>query len=172
MLPLEYRRRADAPDDAPLAVEAHDDAADWSAPHGSVEKATPSLDDVALIQGAYFILTGVWAIVSIGTFQRITGPKRDTWLVKTVGALVIAIGGVLMAAGLRRRADSQTLALGAGTAAAFTAVDVWYVARRRISPVYLLDAVAECVLVSWWLRRRREAPSGAARLPRPADARR
>jgi len=26
--------------------------------------------------------------VSIGTFQRVTGPKVDTWLVKTTGALI------------------------------------------------------------------------------------
>jgi hypothetical protein len=30
---------------------------------------------VALIQGVYFVATGVWPLVSIRTFMAITGPK-------------------------------------------------------------------------------------------------
>ena len=38
------------------------------------------------------------------------------------------------------------------TAAGLAVVDVIYVTRRRISSVYLLDAVAETALVLGWLR--------------------
>jgi hypothetical protein len=31
------------------------------------------------------------------------------------------------------------------------AIDCYYVARRRISPVYLLDAVAEAGIVAAWI---------------------
>jgi hypothetical protein len=43
---------------------------------------------VALVQGLYFLMTGLWPLVSIGTFQHVTGPKIDLWLVNTVGVLV------------------------------------------------------------------------------------
>jgi hypothetical protein len=33
-------------------------------------------------------MTGLWPLVSIGTFQQVTGPKTDLWLVKTVGVLI------------------------------------------------------------------------------------
>lgn len=69
------------------------------------------------------LLTVLWSLLSIDTFQKVTGPKTDLWLVKTVGV----IGAVLGVSGL-------------------AAVDVFYVAKGRISPVYLLDAAAELAL--------------------------
>ena len=38
------------------------------------------------------------------------------------------------------------------SAAGLGLVDVWFVARRRISPVYLLDAGAEALILAGWLR--------------------
>jgi hypothetical protein len=100
-------------------------------------------DIILTAQGAYYALTGLWALVHIGSFQWVTGPKVDTWLVKTVGALVLVSGTVMAASGFRRRGLPEIRALAAGSAAAFTLIDTIYVAKRRISPVYLLDAVAE-----------------------------
>jgi hypothetical protein len=45
---------------------------------------------LAARQGVYYLLTGVWPLPSIGSFQRVTGPKTDLWLVRTVGVLVAA----------------------------------------------------------------------------------
>lgn len=100
------------------------------------------------LQGAYFAATGVWSLVHIDSFQRVTGPKTDLWLVKTVGALVGVIGGALMAAAVRGRQTDEVRALAMGSAAALAAIDVTYVAKRRISPIYLADAVAELVLMA------------------------
>jgi len=71
---------------------------------------------VALAQGSYYVLTGVWSLVHIRSFQAVTGPKTDLWLVKTVGVLVIAIGGVLCSAGLRRQATPEIPSLAVGSA--------------------------------------------------------
>jgi hypothetical protein len=40
--------------------------------------------------------------------------------------------------------------LAIGSAAALTAVDVVYVAKRRIAPIYLADAVLELGLMTGW----------------------
>ncbi|NJK94616.1 MAG: hypothetical protein HC905_06550 [Bacteroidales bacterium] len=53
------------------------------------------ISTLSLVQGSYFFLTGVWPIIDIHSFMRVTGPKEDIWLVKTVGALTIAISLVL-----------------------------------------------------------------------------
>lgn len=106
--------------------------------------------NVALGQALYYVVTGVWPLVSIGTFQKVTGPKTDLWLVKTVGVLIAVIGGVLGAAGLRRRVTPEIPLLAVGSAAGLTAIDVVYVAKRRIAPIYLLDAVGEVVLIAAW----------------------
>ncbi|UFS72213.1 hypothetical protein LPW11_08465 [Geomonas sp. RF6] len=108
-------------------------------------------DVVAQAQGAYFFLTGVWPILSIGTFQMVTGPKRDLWLVKTVGAVITAIGAALFMAGYQSEIVGSIVLLAIGSALALAAVDVIYVAKRVIAPVYLLDAAAEFALVLWWV---------------------
>jgi hypothetical protein len=46
--------------------------------------------------------------------------------------------------------------LAPGNAVALTAVDVVYVAKRRIRPVYLLDAVLEIALLAGWFRLARQ----------------
>jgi len=114
------------------------------------------------IQAAYFVLTGLWSLFGVRTFQRVTGPKVDIWLVKTVGVLVTVIGGAL-ALGARRRGQlaPETLALAAGSAAALAGIDVWYVTRGRISRVYLLDAAAEAAFFA--------AGALTARSDRPFD---
>lgn len=101
-------------------------------------------------QGVYYGLTGLWAIVSIGTFQKVTGPKVDTWLVKTVGVLIIVIGAVLGLAGKRGEPVPEVPLLAVGSAAGLAAIDVIYVARKRIRPIYLLDALAEVGLIGLW----------------------
>ena len=49
--------------------------------------------DVARVKGWYFLVTGLGPLVSIGTFQRVTGPKVDLWLVNTVGMVVADMDG-------------------------------------------------------------------------------
>src|ERR687889_207512 len=91
---------------------------------------------LALVQAGYYVLSGVWPLLHLRSFERVTGPKADGWLVKTVGVLVI--GGALGLAGWRRRVSPEVALVAAGSAAGLAAIDVVYVGRRRISPVYLL----------------------------------
>jgi hypothetical protein len=106
---------------------------------------------LAVAQAIYYGATGIWPLLDIKSFERITGPKADRWLVKTVGALVTAIGASLAQA----REDPtrpETVILATGSAVALGTIDVVYVAKRRISPVYLLDALAQAVLLVAWVR--------------------
>jgi len=125
---------------------------------------------VAAGQGAYFALTGLWALVSIRTFQMVTGPKADLWLVKTVGALVGVIGVALGLAASRRRVGPETILLGVGSAASLGAVDMIYVARKRIAPIYLLDALAELLLIAAWGHASYHRPRQDKAQVRPTEA--
>jgi hypothetical protein len=106
---------------------------------------------LSLAQGIYYVASALWALLGVGTFQKVTGPKTDVWLVKTVGVLVAAIGGALGLAGFRRRETLEIGLLGAGSASGLAGIDTYYVARGRISPVYGLDAVAEIVFLCGWI---------------------
>jgi hypothetical protein len=105
---------------------------------------------LAIGQGAYYAATGVWPFVSLPTFLAVTGPKTDVWLVHTVGALVIAMAIALLVGARRDGPSSETIALGAGAALAFAAIEAWYGLRGVISPVYLADAAVELAIALAW----------------------
>src|SRR2546421_7334222 len=98
---------------------------------------------LSLAQAAYFVLTGIWPLVSIETFMMVTGPKTDLWLVRTVGVLIAVVAGSLLVSACRRVTTPETVVLAVGTALALTAIDVIYVSLGTIDNVYLLDAAAE-----------------------------
>lgn len=102
-------------------------------------------------QGAYFAITGLWPLFHYPSFEKVTGPKADVWLVKTVGALVSVIALLLLIAAVYREINVSTVIAGAGTAFALMMVDIIYVSKKVIRPIYLADAIIEMVLVSIWI---------------------
>jgi hypothetical protein len=117
-----------------------------------------------MLQGIYFIGTGVWPILHLRSFEAVTGPKFDGWLVKTFGALVASVGAALVVGSREGRGASHVLpTLGIGSAAALGLADGIYVLKGRISPVYLLDLLAEVALAGVWLcEARRASPRSRA----------
>ena len=110
----------------------------------------------ALAQGGYDLLTGLAPLVSRRGFEWVTGPKHDWWLVIMVGLLATVVGATLIASTYDRLPRSSAL-LAIGSALAFLAVDVVYVARGVIRPVYLADAAVQAAFIGAWtvgLRRR------------------
>lgn len=104
---------------------------------------------IVSIQGAYYVLTGLWPLVHLGSFEAITGPKSDDWLVRMVGLLATVIGATLIAAVVRGRTGFlEVIILAVGSALAFAGVDLWYGLNGRISPVYLGDALVELGFVA------------------------
>jgi hypothetical protein len=120
-----------------------------------------SVSRVAQGQAAYYILTGIWPLLSRRSFQAVTGRKRDFWLVQTVGALVGVTGAALATAARDQRSlESPAIRiLGIGSALSLATIDAVFVGRRRISPIYLADAAAEVGLVAGWLFARRSVSS-------------
>ena len=124
----------------------------------TLNKALPVL--TAWAQGVYYVAFAIWPIVSIDTFQAVTGPKTDHlstgleadhWLVNTVALLLVAIGCTLLTAGWRRHVCPEIIVLGITSALAVAAIDIIYVARGTIPPIYLADAVIEGTLIVAWL---------------------
>ena len=96
---------------------------------------------------AYYLATGLWPLIDMRSFALVTGPKTDKWLVKMVGALA-ATNGLALAVGARTMPSRETRTLAVASALSFTAIDVIYVLRRRIRPIYLGDAALEIALAA------------------------
>jgi hypothetical protein len=142
----------------------------WSPVGGEARESPRLLRLLGWFQGIFYVLTGVWPLVSIGTFQLVTGPKLDLWLVKTVGLLIAVIGLALLAGAKRRRIGPELVLLAAGSAASLAAVDIVYALSGRISDIYLLDAAVEIPLavawvVGWFLARGKEPIPGGRKAP-------
>lgn len=107
------------------------------------------LERLALLaQGSYYVATGIWPLLHMRSFERVTGPKSDRSLVRTVGALVAAIGVTLLQAALRRRVPAEVQMLAGLAAAGFLAVEVPPALRGRIAPIYLADAAFEAAFLA------------------------
>ncbi|HEU4798986.1 MAG TPA: hypothetical protein VFS94_00010 [Gemmatimonadales bacterium] len=102
---------------------------------------------VLRVQGIYYLTSGLWPLFHMASFEAITGPKVEDWLVRMVGLLAAVIGMTLLVAVRRRNRGIEILVLAIGSALAFAAVDIRYALGGVISPLYLADAVVELGLV-------------------------
>ncbi len=99
----------------------------------------------------YLVASGVWPIVHRRSFEAVTGPKTDFWLVRTVGGLAAACGAVLGASVVRGRPSGEIQLLAAAQALVFVTADMF--AARTQSRVYLADVVLQAACVPAWFVR-------------------
>ena len=121
---------------------------------------------VVVAQGLYLALSGLWPLVHYRSFERVTGPKKDEWLVQTVAGLAVTAGGALLHAGKSHESLEVARTIGIGSALTFGAIDTIYGATGRIRRVYLADAIVEAFWLAAWARQRDHA-SYAHRYPHP-----
>jgi len=115
------------------------------------QERRPPAARLALAQGVFYFASGLWPILSLKTFEAVTGPKLEGWLVKTTGAMIANVGAALAMAGARGKVSREMRILGAGAAASLAVVDFHYAgARRRISPVYLIDGAVQLATAALW----------------------
>ena len=103
------------------------------------------------IQTIYYLITAVWALVDIDSFMKVTGPKTDIWLVKTVSVLLLAICISLITALLSRTLNKSVVALAVTSCIVLIIIDCYYVWSKTIPEVYLLDAGVEFMLLILWI---------------------
>ena len=105
---------------------------------------------LALLQGLYLLISGAWGVLHIESFQRVTGRKTDLWLVKTVGLLLVAVGIALLVAAAREQFDPALIVVAIGSAAALLIIELVYVPKRVIPPIYWLDGAIEAGFIVAW----------------------
>lgn len=106
---------------------------------------------IALSQGIYFFITGLWPILDINSFMVVTGPKTDIWLVKMVGALTVSISFLLLYAGISKRMTPESFILILTSFISYLFIDVIYTLNKTIGIIYLADAVIEAGFILLWI---------------------
>lgn len=98
---------------------------------------------VLIFQGAYYLITAIWPIISLRSFMRFAGPKPDRFIFWTVDLLIIVIGTTILFGVIR--GDLGTVAfLGVLSATAFMIVEVVF--SGRISPYFWADFAVEAAI--------------------------
>jgi hypothetical protein len=105
---------------------------------------------ILVAHSIYILITAMWPIIDIDSFMKVTGPKTDIWLVKTVGASLIPVG-LCMLSFISIPASRPVIMLGGGTAISFICIDVYYVVSGVIPDIYLADAFVEALFLAGWI---------------------
>lgn len=106
------------------------------------------------LHGIFNIVSGIWPVAHMRSFEAVLGRKTDHWLVYTVAGLLFSAGVTQLFAADDRSSLEQSRRIGVGCAATLATIDLVYAPSGRISRMYLFDALAEIGWVIGWLRTR------------------
>jgi hypothetical protein len=108
------------------------------------------VSSLLVLQGVYYLVTGLWPLVHIASFVYVTGPKTDIWLVKMLSLLIACAGLALMKGSSERNNSFAINVLGITSAVSFIFIDLFCTLNGTISKVYLVDAFLQLfILVTW-----------------------
>ncbi|WP_312508470.1 hypothetical protein [Chryseobacterium culicis] len=106
---------------------------------------------VPIVQGLYFIITGIWPIVHIESFMQITGYKTDIWLVKTVGLLILPYSILCFYTVINTKRNAAIAIVNIMCCLGLAWIDLYYYLKDTISWVYLIDCALEMIFSAYWL---------------------
>ena len=124
-------------------------------PQGPIHK-------LCIAHGVFNAVTGLWPVLHRRSFEAVTGPKADFWLVRTVGLLLATTGGALTLAGVRRSVTPEIRLIGVGVPGTLAAIDLVHGSTGRISRIYLLDAALQAGIIAAWIAVSRSAGQTAS----------
>jgi len=103
---------------------------------------------ILIFQGLYYLITALWPIAHITSFEIVTGKKRNHWLVYTVASLLLVSSLVYLYSGFKNAPTPvETIILSVGNALALTCIDLIFVFNHKIRKIYLLDASLELLII-------------------------
>ena len=95
------------------------------------------------IMGWYYVITGVWPLIHMKSFEAVSGTKTDKWLVRTVSLLILSSGIIFV--NFNDSESSRWLAIMNAVSLIF--IDVRYSLREVVRKIYLADAVVEVIFL-------------------------
>lgn len=103
---------------------------------------------ILIFMGIYYLLTALWPLIHINSFEAVTGKKRNHWLVYTVASLLLVSSIVYVYTGFKStHFPVEIIILSVGNALVLTIIDIVFVFLRKIRKIYLLDASMEILLI-------------------------
>ena len=106
---------------------------------------------LAVIQGFYYCLRGLWPWVSPGSFMALAGSRTDWWGVHTGSSLLLVVGIVFLVAALRSVLSLELGLLMIGCCFSLGIVDTAYILKGSLLPFYMIDGIEEVAILAFSL---------------------
>ena len=107
---------------------------------------------LAYAHGLYYLCGALWPLISLASFEAVTGNKRDEWLVRTVAGLMLVLGALLLHdAHVHHRIARSLGIMAGGMAGVLGAVAIISSLSGRISWLYLPDGIIHLSFACGWL---------------------
>ncbi len=107
---------------------------------------------LAKLHGTYCVVGGLWPLLHMASFEAVTGPKEDDWLVRSVAGILFVVGAVLLREGFRGRVSTGVRTMAGGVAAVLGIVAVVSSLAGFISWLYFIDGLFHLAFsVAWAL---------------------
>lgn len=103
-----------------------------------------------LIVGVYSLITALWALIDIDSFMKVTGPKTDIWLVKTVSVLILAMAVFFIMQLKYSSPVVPVIILGILMSVGLASIDFYYTSQNTISDIYKADGFLQLVFMLIW----------------------
>jgi len=108
------------------------------------------LKAVALLQGAYDLVGGLWPLLHMASFEAVTGPKTDDWLVRTVAGILVVVGVVLIQNALRGSVGHSVQWIAGGISLVLASVAMISSLAGFISWLYFFDGLIHLAFALAW----------------------
>lgn len=106
---------------------------------------------IPLIQGIYFLITGVWPLVHLKSFMEVTGPKTDIWLVQTVAVLILSYSVLFFYVAFKKRIAPVYALMGTISTFGLAIIELYYYLQGTLKWVYFIDSIIEMIFFIYWL---------------------
>lgn len=119
-------------------------------------KNAPVAEWLTATQGTLWIVLGIWPLAHLISFVGLTGLEMDPWALRTIGALQISIGGVLLMAALRSTLTLEIgfLLMGSSLAMGLGYLEsVWLLAEDYFAILIVLESLLMAGLALAFLSR-------------------
>lgn len=84
---------------------------------------------VILVQGAYYILTGLWPLAHFSSFSRAVALSVHPFQAQVLGAVLVVVGAHLLEAGRREPPGASATLLGIAVAGAISVIEMVWLPR-------------------------------------------
>lgn len=112
---------------------------------------TPFQRGLALAQGLYDLVGGLWPLLHFRSFEEVTGPKVDHWLVRTVAGMLVVMGVVLLRDAYRNRVPDSMRTMAGGLSGVLAIVALISSVGGWISWTYFLDGLIHLSFALGWI---------------------